>query len=480
MQALGEEGQTHKRFDPVQQVVPSTDQQVETRMHELIKGLQLNPSTTDLDWLYEELLDRFGAGSVSRREAELARHAADFTPSKCLLPNLVFFPEDAYQAPWLLRRIHSSGHGDIKVAVQGKGTSFASSSTPKSTQHPTVSMDLRKMRRILSYSRTDMTVHVEAGLDLLALNSVLQEDGLVFPVDVQGNATIGGMVGTDAEGISLCGSGKAVRMGEFVKGIKVAMVDGRVRELSRAMNPGLMHLFIGSGSSFGLLLEATLRLQPINKEPKKTIVVKFSRLEEASLAIPTLLHSQPSLTKCYLMDGCAIRYVAKQEHVMMPEYPSLILQIQGTETPFCMEGDPTVTGVEETVNPCEQEALWQSLSTTWFCNAEQDPSSASEVQPMVMHDLPPSCLPELIRELHCDGQPRAQCCIFGNAGAGSLVVISRELHEDAGKRAEIVKVVHRMGGSVAGWDKEHEDKDQKENDMWEAVKRALDPLAIFS
>jgi FAD/FMN-containing dehydrogenase len=98
------------------------------------------------------------------------------------------------------------------------------------------------------------------------LQAFAEEQGLFYPVDFasSGSSQIGGNIATNAGGI------KVIRYGmtrDWVAGLKVVTGSGELLDLNRGLiknNAGydLRQLMIGSEGTLGIIVEATMRLQP--------------------------------------------------------------------------------------------------------------------------------------------------------------------------------------------------------------------------
>ena len=122
------------------------------------------------------------------------------------------------------------------------------------------------MSRIEELDAASMTMTVEAGATLQAVQEAAAQAGFLIPLDLgsRGSATIGGVISTNAGGL------RAVRWGvarEMVLGVEAVLADGTVADGLKKMlkdNAGYdwKHLMIGSEGTLGIVTRATLRLRP--------------------------------------------------------------------------------------------------------------------------------------------------------------------------------------------------------------------------
>lgn len=119
--------------------------------------------------------------------------------------------------------------------------------------------------RILQYEPADLTVTVEAGCTLAALDAVLAERGQVLPLQPgRLRGTVGGLVATAPEGATALAYG-GVR--DRLTGLRAALADGTIvkgggRVVKNVAGYGLHRLMAGSRGTLGVIVEASFRVQP--------------------------------------------------------------------------------------------------------------------------------------------------------------------------------------------------------------------------
>src|SRR5205085_9165516 len=121
-----------------------------------------------------------------------------------------------------------------------------------------------RMSRRLEIDTTDRTVRADGGVLLSQLDAALADKGLLFPIDLGADPTVGGMVATNAAGT------RVLRYGDVrhnLLGLGVVLADGTVLDLMTALrknNTGLdaKQIFVGTTGVFGIVTRAVLRLVP--------------------------------------------------------------------------------------------------------------------------------------------------------------------------------------------------------------------------
>jgi FAD/FMN-containing dehydrogenase len=169
-------------------------------------------------------------------------------------------PGDAAQVARVLAFAAEAG---VRVVPQGANTGLVGASTPDSSGSMLV-LSLERLSRRLEIDAVDRTVTAGAGVLLSQLDAALAEHGLLFPIDLGADPTVGGMVATNAGGTRLLRYGD-VR--QNLLGLEVALADGTVLDLMTALrknNTGLdaKQLFVGTAGVLGVVTAAVLRVVP--------------------------------------------------------------------------------------------------------------------------------------------------------------------------------------------------------------------------
>ncbi len=180
-------------------------------------------------------------------------------------------------------------HG-ASLVPQGGNTGLVGGGVPdmSGTQ---VLLSLQRMNRVRAIDPANLTLTVEAGMVLQAVQQAAADAGLLFPLSLaaEGSCTIGGNLATNAGGTQVLRYGNAR---ELCLGLEVVTANGEVwGGLSglRKDNTGydLRDLFIGSEGTLGIITAATLKLYP---QPAASL---------------TALASTQSLDQCVALLGLA-------------------------------------------------------------------------------------------------------------------------------------------------------------------------------
>ena len=147
------------------------------------------PAEAAIAALRDLLGDRLTTATALREQ-----HSRGEDLSAPVLPDAVAFPYSTEEVSRLLAICDAHG---VPVVPFGAGTSLEGHVTP---WRGGISLDLSRMDRVIEVNDADMDCLVEPGVTRQALNALLRDRGLFFPVDPGSHATIGGMCATRASG----------------------------------------------------------------------------------------------------------------------------------------------------------------------------------------------------------------------------------------------------------------------------------------
>ncbi|XP_078180819.1 FAD-linked oxidases family protein [Carex rostrata] len=169
---------------------------------------------------------------------------------------LLLLPKNTDEVSKILSYCNSR---QLAVVPQGGNTGLVGGSVPV---YDEVVISLANMDKIISLDKVNGILTCEAGCVLENLNSFLENEGFIMPLDLgaKGSCQIGGNVSTNAGGL------RFVRYGSLhgnVLGLEVVLANGTVLDMLgtlRKDNTGydLKHLFIGSEGSLGIVTKVSI------------------------------------------------------------------------------------------------------------------------------------------------------------------------------------------------------------------------------
>ncbi|GAB3062474.1 FAD-linked oxidase C-terminal domain-containing protein [Virgibacillus ainsalahensis] len=218
----------------------------------------------------------------------------------------------------------------IPVTAYGAGSGLEGQAIPVQKG---IVVNFENMNNVVEFSPEDLLITVQPGITRLQLNQIVNKHGLMFPIDPGADASIGGMVATNASGTT------AVRYGSIsaqLLNLEVVLANGsviRTGSKARKSSSGyrLTELIAGSEGTLGLVTEITLKLQGI---PEEAIAARctFSTARECAVAAKTILESGIPVMRMELVDAITIKEVNAYGGYSFPVEHSLFLEFADSKT----------------------------------------------------------------------------------------------------------------------------------------------------
>ena len=163
----------------------------------------------------------------------------------------------------------------LPLVVQGAATGLVGAATPTPDGRQWV-LSTQRVRNVLEVDPVNRCVKVSAGFRLSDVNRVAAAHGLVLPIDLGADPTIGGMIATNTGGARLIRYG-GVR--ENLMDVSAVLMHpagecvGSAKGL-RKDNTGLSwtQLLCGTFGAFGVISRATLKLHPVQQQSATALI----------------------------------------------------------------------------------------------------------------------------------------------------------------------------------------------------------------
>ena len=324
-----------------------------------------------IDALKARFAERCSTALVVREQ-----HGRDESPFEAPPPAAVVFAESTadvaftvklasdYSVPVIPFGIGSSLEGHL-LAVQGG-----------------ISIDVGRMKQVLSINAEDLTVTVQPGVTRKQLNEAVKSTGLFFPIDPGADATIGGMSATRASGTN------AVRYGtmrENVLALEVVTASGEViRTGTRAKKSSagydLTRLMVGSEGTLGVITEITVKLYPL-PEAISAAICSFPSIEAAVRTTIQIIQMGIPIARVELIDSHTVRMVNTYAKLGLREEPLLLMEFHGSpagvqeQAQVVQEIASELGGnaFEWAVTPEERTRLWTARHNAYFAGVQSRP-----------------------------------------------------------------------------------------------------------
>lgn len=352
----------------------------------------------------------------------------------------------------------------VGVVPQGGNTGLAGGATPIPAV-PQIVLSLARMDAIREVDPIGLCVEVEAGAILHNVQAAASEANRLLPIRIaaEGNATIGGLLSTNAGGVNVLRYGMTR---ELVLGLEVVLADGTVLNGLRRLrkdNAGQhwKHLFVGTEGSLGIVTAAVLRISP---RPSSRLVALLSVRElGAALAIfdEATVAMGETITAFELISATSMELIDRHFNQTPP--------VEKSNWYLLVEFSSSLGGLKEAAEGLFERAFergWaqdgvlsasESQATTLWALRERVTEAESREGRSLKHDIsvPLSTIPRLVHgmsDLTPFLGPDAQLNIFGHIGDGNLHV-NVILGSGSADPCEITRAVHdmamKMGGSIS-------------------------------
>ncbi len=435
-----------------------------------------------------------GAENLSTAQADLALHAHDQSRHEAHLAECVVWPQTAEQVAALLQ--YANTHR-IAVTPWGVGTGLEGNAIPL---YGGISLSFERMTQIIAVHADDFQVTVQPGIGHKDLNAALSRYGLFFPPDPGANASIGGMLANNAAGI------RTVKYGatkDNVLQMQVALADGRLirvgsRSIKQASGYDLLHLFVGSEGTLGVITEATLKLVPI-PSLMSAVVAAFPTVRAAVETVVAVRGSglDPAALEFVDPKQCAI--LRDHAGVDLEEKPTLFMEFHATHPATLEAGLNAVreiceemgaTGFKATMDNAERAKLWHARHHAYETLVRVHPGKTIFINDVA---VPISAYPDLISYVEETVAAYGMTAFMkGHAGDGNIHV-----EFPYGDDAELEKVIQvndlivthaiKLGGTATGehgvgiGKAHHMPHEHGQSlDVMRTIKRALDPNGILN
>ena len=419
--------------------------------------------------------------SYSRDQAPFASAAAPFA---------VLLARSASEISIALK--YANEHS-IPVVTRGAGSGLSGGAN--STADSLV-ISLEKMDQILEIDPANQIARVQAGVINLDLDTAAKEFGLAYLPDPASRewSSLGGNAATNAGGMCCVKYGVT---GAHVRAMQVVLASGEIIELGKATKKSvstydLLHLFIGSEGTLGIITELTLNLE-IRPAAPATLIATFPNITKAAAAAAALLQYRPSMLE--IVDQTTLSAVQSWHPLGFEVAGSVLL----------MQLDENHSLCEAALNTCKEFDLIDGVYS-------DDPADAADLIRVrklaypalermgatLLDDvaLPITKIAEFVERVEkLSKKVDLTIGIFGHAGDGNMhpTIVHDHGDVEAAIRAqkafgEIVEIAQSLGGTASG---EHGIGSIKSGfvaneisktviDLQRAVKKVFDPHSILN
>jgi glycolate oxidase len=419
--------------------------------------------------------------SYSRDQAPFAKSASPFA---------VLLARSAAEISIALKYANEN---KIPVVTRGAGSGLSGGAN---SDAQSLVISLEKMNQIIEIDSENQIAHVQAGVINLDLDTAAKEFGLAYLPDPASRdwSSLGGNAATNAGGMCCVKYGVT---SAHVRAMQVVLASGEIIELGKATKKSvttydLLHLFIGSEGTLGIITELTLNLE-IRPAAPATLIATFPNIAKAAAAAAALLQYRPSMLE--IVDQTTLTAVQSWHPLGFEVAGSVLL----------MQLDENHSLCEAALTTCKQFDLIDGVYS-------DDPADAADLIRVrklaypalermgatLLDDvaLPITKIAQFVERVEkLSKEVNLTIGIFGHAGDGNMhpTIVHDHGDVDAAERAQkafgqIIEIAQSLGGTASG---EHGIGSIKSGfvtneisktviDLQRAVKKVFDPNSILN
>ncbi|HEY0279504.1 MAG TPA: FAD-binding oxidoreductase [Solirubrobacterales bacterium] len=216
-------------------------------------------------------------------------------------PDLVARPRDCSEVETVLSWAEAEG---AAVVPFGGGTSVCGGVEPRLHDRPVVTLDLRRIDRLVEVDPTSLAARIEAGATGPRLEEQLREHGLTmrcYPQSFE-YATLGGWIATRAGGHFAT---KETHVDDLVESVRAVTPRGtwESRRLpGSGAGPSPDRMLLGSEGILGVITDAWVRVRP-RPEWKAAATVRFERFGDACASVREIVQAGLDPANCRLLEA---------------------------------------------------------------------------------------------------------------------------------------------------------------------------------
>ncbi len=222
-------------------------------------------------------------------------------------PDVVAYPETEQDITALLDWSNSIGAAAIPFG--GGSSTVGGIEPPEGDEYPAIiTIDLRKLDKILEVDETSRAARIQAGVYGPSLEAQLRPHGLTlrhFPQSFE-LSSLGGWIATRSGGHYAT---LYTHIDDFVESLRVITPAGTIatrRLPGSGAGPSPDRMFIGSEGTLGVITEAWMRLQhrPVHRA---NAAIRFSEFHAGVQAVRALSQTGLFPTNCRLLDPAEVK-----------------------------------------------------------------------------------------------------------------------------------------------------------------------------
>ena len=288
--------------------------------------------------------------------ADQTRGASDADAVSGIRPQFVLEPATGQQ---LAAALSLANESKLAVIPRGGGTKLGWGNPPSRAD---IILSTERLNKVLEHAWADLTVTVEAGCTIQALQQTLAQHGQHLAVDPlwPERATIGGILSTNDSGSLRLGFGG---LRDLIIGVTIALPDGTLassggKVVKNVAGYDLPKLVTGALGTLGVITRAVFRLHPLPRN-SRSFSISAANSEDTQKLLLAIQDSK-------------LAHVALQSRFSAEATPSIDVLFEGTEAGLAAQAIQLRTLCGPAQISEARSAVWSARQDLWsFSNPEE-------------------------------------------------------------------------------------------------------------
>ncbi len=411
--------------------------------------------------LIAELTALVGSDVVRSDAVSLQAYSRDATPMFEGLPEVIVAPRNTAEVAKIVKFAHDT---KTPIIARGAGSNLCAATVPLNGG---IVMSMTNMNKILEVSKSEMIAVVQPGVTNLALDQLVEKEGLRFVPDPGSRnvSTIGGNVATSAGGL------RGLKYGttrNYILGLEAVLGTGEVirtggRLVKDVAGYDVTRLLVGSEGTLAVFTEIIVALAP-RPAASKYGVAYFEDLAAAAGAVEKIITSGILPATLEFLDNTCLVAVEDFAHLGLDTKAGALLL-------FGDDGD--AISIEQSVNKmaeiaksakgCRGVTLAADVAAAealLYARRCSLPALARLSSLSILEDIsvPRKAMAEVVNRIEAIGKKHGlRIGTFGHAGDGNLhptIVLDKDNPREVAAAelalAEIFALPLEFGGSITG------------------------------
>ena len=415
-------------------------------------------STADL---VAQLIALVGSDVVRSDAVSLQAYSRDATPMFEGLPEVIVTPRNTEEVSKIVKFAHDT---KTPIIARGAGSNLCAATVPLNGG---IVMSMNNMNKVLEVSKSEMIAVVQPGVTNLALDQLVEKEGLRFVPDPGSRnvSTIGGNVATSAGGL------RGLKYGttrNYILGLEAVLGTGEIirtggRLVKDVAGYDVTRLLVGSEGTLAVFTEITVALAP-RPEASKYGVAYFEDLAAAAGAVEKIITSGILPATLEFLDNTCLVAVEDFAHLGLDTKAGALLLFGDDGDAISIEQSVSkMAEIAKSSSGCRGVTLAADVAAAealLYARRCSLPALARLSSLSILEDIavPRKVMAEVVTRIEAIGKKHGlRIGTFGHAGDGNLhptIVLDKDnpLEVVAAELAlaEIFALPHEFGGSITG------------------------------